>query len=107
MAMKAAKLLLLAGDFVEDYEIMVPFQALQMVGHTVDAVCPGKKKGETVHADVRCIRYRLNLGLWSGWPAEIENTKKDGTNGLAVRAGRPVTQTTSGLKGMRPPSQPE
>jgi protease I len=43
--MKSAKLLLLAGDFVEDYEIMVPFQALQMVGHTVDAVCPGKKKG--------------------------------------------------------------
>ena len=37
-AMKPAKLLLLAGDFVEDYEIMVPFQALQMVGHTVDAV---------------------------------------------------------------------
>ena len=32
--MKPAKLLLLAGDFVEDYEIMVPFQALQMVGHT-------------------------------------------------------------------------
>ena len=46
--MKSAKLLLLAGDFVEDYEIMVPFQALQMVGHTVDAVCPGKKKGEQV-----------------------------------------------------------
>lgn len=46
--MKAAKLLLLAGDFVEDYEIMVPYQALQMVGHTVDAVCPGKKKGEQV-----------------------------------------------------------
>jgi protease I len=44
--MKSAKLLLLAGDFVEDYEIMVPFQALQMVGHTVHAVCPGKKKGD-------------------------------------------------------------
>jgi len=43
--MKPAKLLLLAGDFVEDYEIMVPFQALQMVGHTVHAVCPDKKKG--------------------------------------------------------------
>jgi protease I len=37
-SVKSAKLLLLAGDFVEDYEIMVPFQALQMVGHTVDAV---------------------------------------------------------------------
>ena len=50
--MKSAKVLLLAGDFVEDYEIMVPFQALQMVGHTVDAVCPGKKKGEQVRTAI-------------------------------------------------------
>ena len=51
-AMKSAKLLLLAGDFVEDYEIMVPFQALQMVGHKVDSVCPGKKKGEFVRTAI-------------------------------------------------------
>ena len=50
--MKSAKLLLLAGDFVEDYEIMVPFQALQMVGHAVDAVCPGKKKGEQIRTAI-------------------------------------------------------
>jgi protease I len=50
--MKSAKLLLLAGDFVEDYEIMVPFQALQMVGHTVDAVCPGKKKGDQIRTAI-------------------------------------------------------
>jgi protease I len=50
--MKSAKLLLLAGDFVEDYEIMVPFQALQMVGHTVHAVCPGKKKGDQVRTAI-------------------------------------------------------
>ncbi|QHC35457.1 DJ-1/PfpI family protein [Komagataeibacter xylinus] len=42
------KLLLLAGDYVEDYEIMVPFQALTMLGYTVDTVCPGKKKGDYV-----------------------------------------------------------
>lgn len=42
------KILLLAGDFSEDYETMVPFQALQMVGHTVHAVCPDKKSGEYV-----------------------------------------------------------
>jgi len=42
------KLLLLAGDYVEDYEIMVPFQALQAVGHRVDAVCPGKQAGDFV-----------------------------------------------------------
>jgi protease I len=51
-SVKSAKLLLLAGDFVEDYEIMVPFQALQMVGHAVDAVCPGKKKGERVRTAI-------------------------------------------------------
>lgn len=42
------KVLMLAGDFVEDYEIMVPFQALLSVGITVDVVCPGKKKGEQI-----------------------------------------------------------
>ena len=42
------KLLLLAGDYVEDYEIMVPFQALLAVGHHVDAVCPGKQAGDFV-----------------------------------------------------------
>jgi protease I len=46
--MAAKKLLMLVGDFVEDYEVMVPFQILTMVGHTVHAVCPGKKAGETV-----------------------------------------------------------
>lgn len=50
--MKSANLLLIAGDFVEDYEIMVPFQALQMVGHKVDAVCPGKRKGEQVRTAI-------------------------------------------------------
>lgn len=42
------KILLLAGDFVEDYEVMAPFQMLKMAGYEVDAVSPGKKAGETV-----------------------------------------------------------
>lgn len=41
------KLLLLAGDYVEDYEIMVPYQALTMLGYAVDTVCPGKKRATT------------------------------------------------------------
>ena len=41
------KILMLAGDFMEDYEAMVPFQCLQVAGHRVDAVCPGKKAGQT------------------------------------------------------------
>jgi len=46
------KILLLAGDFVEDYEIMVPFQALTMLGHQVDAVCPGKRSGDKVRTAI-------------------------------------------------------
>jgi len=46
--MSAKRILFLTGDFAEDYETMVPFQALQMVGHTVDAVCPGKKAGDKI-----------------------------------------------------------
>jgi protease I len=50
--MKIAKLLMIVGDYVEDYEVMVPFQALQMVGHTVHAVCPDKKQGEFVRTAI-------------------------------------------------------
>ena len=50
--MAAKKILMLVGDYVEDYEVMVPFQALLMVGHTVHAVCPGKKSGEAVRTAV-------------------------------------------------------
>ena len=46
--MPHAKILMIVGDYVEDYEAMVPFQALQMVGHIVHAVCPEKKAGQQV-----------------------------------------------------------
>ena len=46
------KILVLAGDYVEDYEIMVPFQMLQMLGYEVHAVCPGKKAGESVRTAI-------------------------------------------------------
>ena len=46
--MAQKKILMLVGDFVEDYEAMVPLQMLLMVGHMVNTVCPGKKAGETV-----------------------------------------------------------
>lgn len=50
--MAAKNILMLVGDFVEDYEVMVPFQALQMVGHTVHAVCPDKASGQSVRTAV-------------------------------------------------------
>jgi protease I len=46
------KILMLVGDFVEDYEVMVPFQALLAVGHTVHAVCPGKQAGDSVRTAI-------------------------------------------------------
>ncbi|MEG6504330.1 DJ-1/PfpI family protein [Nitratidesulfovibrio sp. 1201_IL3209] len=50
--MAVKKILFLVGDFVEDYEVMVPFQMLLMVGHDVHAVCPGKKAGQQVRTAV-------------------------------------------------------
>ncbi|HYQ55065.1 MULTISPECIES: DJ-1/PfpI family protein [unclassified Pseudomonas] len=50
--MTAKKILMLVGDYVEDYEAMVPFQALTMVGHTVHAVCPEKIAGQTVRTAI-------------------------------------------------------
>lgn len=50
--MAAQKILMLVGDFVEDYEVMVPFQALQAVGHQVDAVCPDKSAGDAVRTAI-------------------------------------------------------
>jgi protease I len=50
--MAVKKILMLVGDYVEDYEVMVPFQMLTMVGHTVHAACPGKKSGEKVRTAV-------------------------------------------------------
>lgn len=50
--MSAKRILMLVGDYVEDYEVMVPFQALQMVGNRVDVVCPEKKAGATVRTAI-------------------------------------------------------
>ncbi len=49
-------ILMIVGDFGEDYEIMVPFQTLQTVGHSVDAVCPDKEAGESVKTAVHDFR---------------------------------------------------
>ena len=50
--MTAKKILMLVGDFVEDYEVMVPFQALLMLGHSVHAVCPNKKAGDRIRTAI-------------------------------------------------------
>lgn len=90
--MKTAKLLLLAGDFVEDYEIMVPFQALQAVGHTVDAVCPGRKKGDQVRTAIHDFEgdqtYTEKRGHNFTLNANFDDVNSDNYDGLYIPGGR-------------------
>ena len=90
--MAAKKILLLAGDFVEDYEIMVPFQALQMVGHTVHAVCPGKKAGEFVRTAVHDFEgdqtYSEKPGHNFTLNATFDEIKAEDYDALVIPGGR-------------------
>jgi protease I len=82
--MAAKKILLIAGDFVEDYEIMVPFQTLLTVGHDVHAVCPGKKAGDFIATAIHDFeghqtysekpghRFRLNFAFNDVDPAKYD-----------------------------------
>jgi len=90
--MNPAKLLLLAGDFVEDYEIMVPFQALQMVGHTVHAVCPDKRAGEHVRTAIHDFEgdqtYTEKPGHNFTLNATFDDVKPEDYDGLVIPGGR-------------------
>jgi protease I len=75
--MTGKRILLLAGDFVEDYEIMVPFQALQAVGHEVDAVCPEREAGEIVKTAVHDFRGDQTYMETRGHDFELNATMAD------------------------------
>jgi protease I len=90
MAQKS--LLVLAGDFVEDYEIMVPVQALQTVGYHVDVVCPDRKAGDQIRTAVHDFEGDQTYSEKSGHNftlnttfAEIDESKYDG---LVIPGGR-------------------
>lgn len=86
------RILMLVGDYVEDYEAMVPFQMLQMLEHEVHAVCPGKRAGESVataihdfegeqtYSEKRGHNFRLN--------ATFEEIDPAGYDGLVIPGGR-------------------
>jgi len=90
--MAKKKILMLVGDFVEDYEAMVPFQILTMVGHEVHAVCPDKKAGDTVKTAVHDFvgdqtyvespghRFRLNF--------DFDRVRAESYDALVVPGGR-------------------
>jgi protease I len=86
------KLLMLVGDFGEDYETMVPFQALQMVGHEVDAVCPEKSAGETVKTAIHDFRgdqtYLEERGHDFEVTATFDEVDPAEYDGLVVPGGR-------------------
>jgi protease I len=90
--MKPAKILLIAGDYVEDYEVMVPFQALQMVGHTVHAVCPDKKAGESVRTAIHDFEgdqtYSEKRGHNFTLNATFDEIKADDYDALVLPGGR-------------------
>ncbi len=86
------KILMLVGDFVEDYEAMVPFQMLVMAGHRVDAVCPGKKTGDTVKTAIHDFEgdqtYSEKPGHNFAVSADFDQIDPDGYDALVIPGGR-------------------
>jgi protease I len=85
-------ILMLVGDYVEDYEVMVPFQALLMVGHTVHAVCPGKKSGESVRTAIHDFEgdqtYSEKRGHNFALNASFDQIKPEMYDALVLPGGR-------------------
>jgi len=90
--MAAKKILLLTGDFAEDYETMVPFQALLMVGHTVHAVCPGKKAGDKIKTAIHDFEgdqtYTEKPGHQFALNASFDDIDPASYDALVIAGGR-------------------
>jgi len=90
--MSAKKILMLVGDYVEDYEVMVPFQALLMVGHTVHAACPGKKSGESVRTAIHDFEgdqtYSEKRGHNFSLNATFDDVRAENYDALVIPGGR-------------------
>jgi len=85
-------ILMLVGDFAEDYEVMVPFQALLAVGHTVHAVCPGKNAGETIRTAIHDFEgdqtYTEKRGHNFTVNATFADVRPEGYDALVIAGGR-------------------
>jgi protease I len=90
--MSRKSILMLVGDYVEDYEAMVPFQALLMVGHTVHAVCPGKKSGDVVRTAIHDFEgdqtYSEKRGHNFALNATFDQVKPEDYDALVIPGGR-------------------
>lgn len=90
--MNVKKILMLCGDFGEDYETMVPFQALLMVGHQVHAVCPGKKAGDSIITSIHDFEgdqtYSEKRGHRFALNATFDDIKVENYDALVIPGGR-------------------
>ncbi len=90
--MAQKRILMLVGDYVEDYEVMVPFQALLMVGHHVDAVCPNKKSGQHVRTAIHDFEgdqtYSEKPGHNFVLNATFDDVKEKEYDALVIPGGR-------------------
>jgi protease I len=90
--MSKKSILMLVGDYVEDYEVMVPFQALLMVGHSVHAVCPGKKSGDHVRTAIHDFEgdqtYSEKRGHNFALNATFDQVKPEDYDALVIPGGR-------------------
>ena len=90
--MSAKKILMLVGDYVEDYEVMVPFQMLNMIGHTVHAVCPGKTADQTVATSIHDFEgdqtYSEKRGHNFALNATFDEINESDYDALVIPGGR-------------------
>lgn len=90
--MAAKKLLMLVGDYAEDYEVMIPFQALVMVGHRVDAVCPNKRAGEQIKTSIHDFEgdqtYSEKVGHNFTLNATFDEIRAEDYDALLIPGGR-------------------
>src|SRR5256885_16380647 len=90
--MSRKSILMIVGDYVEDYEVMVPFQALLMVGHSVHAVCPGKKSGDVVPTCIHDFEgdqtYTEKRGHNFALNATFDQIKPEEYDALVIPGGR-------------------
>lgn len=90
--MERKDILMIVGDYVEDYEAMVPFQALQMAGHNVDTVCPEKEQGDSVKTAIHDFRgdqtYMESRGHDFGINTTFDNINVEKYDGLVIPGGR-------------------
>ena len=90
--MAQKKVVMVVGVFVEDYEAMVPFQMLLMVGHAVDSVCPDKKAGDTVKTAIHDFEgdqtYSEKVGHNFGITADFDSVSAADYDALVIPGGR-------------------